>query len=294
MLIYLDNYQSVAEGTAKGRKKRARGNDEEKRGLNENYGRELMELHTMGVDGGYTQKDVTEVSRCFTGWTVKNPAEGGGFEFNRATHDDRAKVVLGVRIPKGGGMQDGLKVLDILVHHPSTAHFISWKLAVRFVSDNPPKSLVDRMAQRFTKSGGDIREVMQTMLDSDEFWSEKTYRTKMKSPLEMVASAVRVLGSVVDYADALADKIAEAGEPLYKKQEPTGYSNSSEEWLNTASLLARMNFGLALAGNRIAGLKPPDPKMIDQLASLQPGNDPKPDQVKAAGLYLGGPEFQRK
>ena len=294
MLIYLDNYQSVAEGTARGRKKRARPNDGEKHGLNENYARELMELHTMGVDGGYTQKDVTEVARCFTGWTVKNPAEGGGFEFDRATHDNGAKVVLDVRIPKGGGMQDGLKVLDVLIHHRSTAHFISRKLAIRFVSDNPPKSLVDRMAQTFTKSGGDIREVMQTMLDSDEFWSEKTYRTKMKSPLEMVASAVRALGSDVDYADALADKIAEAGEPLYKKQEPTGYSNSSEEWLNTASLLARMNFGLALAGNRISGVKPPDPKMLDHLASLQPGADPKPDPVKAAGLYLGGPEFQRK
>ena len=293
MLIYLDNYQSVAEGTAKGRKK-APNNDGEKRGLNENYGRELMELHTMGVNGGYTQKDVTEVARCFTGWTVKNPAEGGSFEFDRATHDNKAKVVLDVRIPKGGGMQDGLKVLDTLVHHPSTAHFISWKLAVRFVSDNPPKSLVDRMAMTFTKSGGDIREVMQTMLDSDEFWSEKTYRTKMKSPLELVASAVRALGIDVDYADSLADKIAEAGEPLYKKQEPTGYSDSSEEWVNTASLLARMNFGLALAGNRIPGVKPADPKMLEQLASLQPAADPKPDPVKAAGLYLGGPEFQRK
>jgi uncharacterized protein (DUF1800 family) len=294
MLVYLDNYQSVAEGTTRGRKKKVADNGAEKRGLNENYGRELMELHTMGVDGGYTQKDVTEVARCFTGWTVKNPAEGGGFEFDRATHDDRAKVVLGVRIPKGGGVQDGLKVLDILIHHPSTAHFISWKLAVRFVADNPPKSLVDRMAKTFTNSGGDIREVMQTMLESDEFWSEQTYRAKVKSPLELVASAVRALGSDVDYADALADKIAEAGEPLYKKQEPTGYSNSSEEWVNTASLLARMNFGLALAGNRIPGVKPPDPKILAEFASLQPAADAKPDLARAAGLYLGGPEFQRK
>ena len=191
-------------------------------------------------------------------------------------------------------MQDGLRVLDILAHHPSTARFISWKLAVRFVSGKPPASLVDRMAKSFTKSGGDIREVLQTMLDSDEFWSEKTYRVKVKSPLEMVVSAVRALGSDVEYADALADKIAEAGEPLYKKQEPTGYSNSSEDWVNTASLLARMNFGLALAANRIPGVKSPDPKILAELAALAPASDTKLDPVRAAGLYLGGPEFQRK
>ncbi len=294
MLVYLDNFQSVAEGGGRGRKNKARGKDAEKRGLNENYGRELMELHTMGVDGGYTQKDVTEVARCFTGWTVKDPNDGGSFEFDGSTHDNGEKKVLGVRIAGGGGIQDGLTVLDILSRHSSTAHFISWKLAVRFVSDNPPPSLVDRMAKTFLKSGGDIRSVMQTMLDSDEFWAESTYRKKLKSPLEMVASAVRALNVDVDSADALADRIAEAGQPLYRKQEPTGYSNAGAEWVNTAALLSRMNFGLALAANRIPGVKAPDPKILEQLAGLQPASGPNLDSVKLAGLYLGGPGFQRK
>jgi len=293
MLVYLDNFQSIAEGGGRGRKNKARGKDAEKRGLNENYARELMELHTMGVDGGYTQKDVTEVARCFTGWTVKDPIEGGSFEFDTRNHDGEKKA-LGVRIARGGGIQDGLTVLDILSRLKSTAHFVSWKIAVRFVSDNPPPALVDRMAKTFLKSGGDIRAVMQTLLDSEEFWDESTYRKKMKSPLEMVASAVRALNADVDSADALADKIAEAGQPLYGKQEPTGYSNAGAEWVNAAALLSRMNFGLALAANRIPGVRVPDPKILDELANLQPASDPMLDTVKLAGLYLGGPDFQRK
>jgi uncharacterized protein (DUF1800 family) len=298
MLIYLDNFQSVADSSGRGRNNKTSKNGE-KRGLNENYGRELMELHTLGVDGGYSQTDVTEVARCFTGWTVKDPAEGGAFEFDKSKHDNGEKRVLGVRIPRNGGMQDGLTVLDLLARHKSTARFISRKLAVRFVADNPPASLVDRMAKTFLKSGGDLREVMQTMLDSDEFRSEQTYGKKIKSPFEMVVSAVRALDADVESADALADRIAEAGEPLYRKQEPTGYSNSGEEWVNTAALLSRMNFGLALAANRIPGVKAPDPKILEQVASLQPATDPsldtaKPDTVRLAGLYLGGPEFQRK
>ena len=274
MLVYLDNFRSVASASAKGRK----------RGLNENYGRELMELHTLGVDGGYTQKDVTEVARCFTGWTVRNSRSGGGFVFARRLHDSGAKVVLGVRIPAGGGMDDGLKVLDILARHPSTAQFISKKLAVRFVADDPPAALVAAMAKVFTRSSGDIRAVMSVMLESPEFWSEKTYHAKMKSPLEVVASAVRALGVEVESANALARQVAEAGQPLYQKQEPTGYSNSGEEWVGAASLLARMNFGIALVENRIPGVAAPDPKIVARF-----GGD-----VKAAGLYLGGPEFQRR
>ena len=149
-----------------------------RRGLNENYGRELLELHTLGVDGGYTQKDVTEVARCFTGWTINQPQRGGGFIFNPRLHDEGEKVVLGVTIPAGGGMEDGEKVLDILARHPSTAHFISHKLAQRFVADDPPPALVDRMAQTFLKTGGDLRAVMKTMLDSKEFWSEGAYRVE--------------------------------------------------------------------------------------------------------------------
>ena len=183
MLFYLDNWQSVGPDTRPNSKRTLQG-------LNENYGRELMELHTLGVDGGYTQQDVTEVARCFTGWTIREPA-GGGFEFNEKIHDKGEKQVLGVTIPAGGGMSDGLRVIDILAHHPSTAPFISKSLAIRFVSDDPPEALVGRWPQRFSKTDGDLREVMRTMIYSPEFWDPANFRSKMKSPLEMVASAVR-------------------------------------------------------------------------------------------------------
>jgi uncharacterized protein (DUF1800 family) len=267
MLYYLDNWESAGPNTGRGRARR---------GLNENYGRELMELHTLGVDGGYTQKDVTEVARCFTGWTIRNLQSGQGqFYFNPAMHDRGEKVVLGVTIPAGGGQEDGLKVLDILAHHPSTARFISRSLAVRFVSDNPPQSLVDRMAKTFRRKDGDLREVMKTMLNSREFWSRGAYRSKMKSPLEMVASSVRAVGGDIDYGFALVQQVTQLGEPLYRKQEPTGYSNQSQDWVNSASLLARMNFGVALAENRIPGVKVSDPNMQE-------------------GLKIGSPEFQRR
>lgn len=276
MLFYLDNWQSVG---ANAPQLRGKGN-KQGRGLNENYGRELMELHTLGVDGGYTQKDVTEVARCFTGWTILQPQRGGKFAFNARVHDDGEKTVLGVTIPAGGGMQDGEKVLDILSHSPATAHFISRKLAMRFVADEPPASLVDRMAQTFLKTDGDLREVMRTMLTSKEFWSVGAYRSKLKSPLEMVASAVRALNGVVDYATALTNQVAQLGEPLYRKVEPTGYSNSSKEWLNSAGLLARMNFALQLADNKVPGVK---------VETAQAGTG---DAL--AGIPLGSPEFQRK
>jgi uncharacterized protein (DUF1800 family) len=250
MLFYLDNWQSVGPSAPQ------RGNQKKgARGLNENYGRELLELHTLGVDGGYTQKDVTEVARCFTGWTIADPQRGGTFLFNKRLHDAGEKTVLGVKIPAGGGIEDGEKVLDIVAHHPSTARFVSKKLAQRFVADNPPESLVARMAETFRKSDGDLRAVMQTMLESKEFWSQGAYRSKVKTPLETVASAVRAVNGDVDYAFPLVNQIAQLGQPLYRKQEPTGYSNSSQEWLNSAGLLARMNFALQLAKNQIPGVK---------------------------------------
>jgi uncharacterized protein (DUF1800 family) len=277
MLFYLDNWQSVGPDAPRPRNpantKRAR------RGLNENYGRELLELHTLGVDGGYTQKDVTEVARCFTGWTINQPQRGGKFVFNPRLHDNGAKVVLGVTIPAGGGESDGEKVLDIVAHHPATARFISRKLAQRFVADDPPVPLVDRMAETFVKSDGDIREVLRTMLASREFWSEGAYRSKMKSPLEMVGSAVRAVNGDVDFAFPLVNQVAQLGEPLYRKQEPTGYSNSSEEWANTAGLLARMNFALQLADNKVPGVK------VDSADATKPGD--------LAGITLGSPEFQK-
>jgi len=272
MLFYLDNWQSVgpnAPGAGRGNGKQAR------RGLNENYGRELMELHTLGVNGGYTQKDVTEVARCFTGWTINQPQRGGQFTFNPRLHDNGEKVVLGVHIPAGGGESDGEKVLDILAHQPATAHFISRKLAMRFVADDPPESLVSRMAETFQKTDGDIRAVLEAMLKSKEFWSEGAYRSKMKTPLEMVASAVRAVNGNVDFAFPLVNQVAQLGEPLYRKIEPTGYSNSSREWMNSAGLMARMNFALQLADNKIPGVK------VEKTADQE-------------GIALGSPEFQKR
>ena len=273
MLFYLDNWQSVGS-TASPARAAAR------RGLNENYGRELLELHSLGVDGGYTQKDVTEVARCFTGWTIRQPQLGGEFFFNERTHDKGEKTVLGVKIPAGGGIEDGEKVLDIVSRRPATAHFVSNKLAQRFVADDPPPALVERMAQTFLKTGGDLRAVMKTMLDSKEFWSVGAFRSKFKSPLEMVASSVRTLSGDVEFAFALNNQVTQLGEPLYRKLEPTGYSNSSAEWMNSASLLARMNFALNLANNRVPGVKVTAAEAASQgEASL--------------GISLGSPEFQK-
>jgi len=268
MLFYLDNWQSVGENTPATRGPAGR----QRRGLNENYGRELLELHTLGVDGGYTQKDVTETARCFTGWTINQPQRGGEFLFNPRMHDRGEKTVLGVTIAAGGGMDDGMKVLDIVAKHPSTAKFISHKLAQRFVADEPPAALVDRMAQTFLKTGGDMREVMRTLLESKEFWSVGAYRTKVKSPLQMVASAVRAVNGDVDFAFPLVNQLAQLGQPLYRKQEPTGYSNSSDAWLNSAGLVARMNFALQLADGKVPGVK------------VEAAND---------GVSLGSPEFQK-
>jgi uncharacterized protein (DUF1800 family) len=275
MLFYLDNWQSVGPDAPQARGKKGA------RGLNENYGRELLELHTLGVDGGYTQADVTEVARCFTGWTILRPQQGGEFVFNKRVHDAGEKTVMGVRIPAGGGIGDGEKVLDLVAHHPSTARFISTQLAMRFVADDPPASLVDRMAETFRKTDGDLRAVMKTMLESKEFFSQGAYRSKLKSPLEVVASAVRAVNGEVDYAFPLADQVGQLGQPLYRKQEPTGYANSSQQWLNSGGLLARMNFALQLADNKVPGVK------VDASKAARP-EDP------IAGIALGSPEFQKR
>jgi uncharacterized protein (DUF1800 family) len=266
MLFYLDNWQSIAEGAA----------PRQKRGLNENYARELMELHTLGVDGGYTQKDIIEVARCFTGWTIRNPRQGGGFYFAPRLHDKGEKTVLGVKIPAGGGQEDALKVLEILARHPSTARFISRKLAVRFVSDNPPAALVDKLAKTYQKSDGDIREVLRVLFESKEFWAKEAYEAKVKSPLEFVVSAVRATEAEVDNGFALAEVMGRMGQPLYRKLEPTGYSNASAEWVNSSGLLERMNFATALAANKLPGVK------------LDPG------KYGQSGVQLGSPEFQRR
>jgi uncharacterized protein (DUF1800 family) len=269
MLFYLDNWQSVGANTPQP----LRGGNGQRRGLNENYGRELLELHTLGVDGGYTQKDVTEAARCFTGWSINQPQRGGTFQFAPRLHDRGEKIFMGEKIPAGGGIEDGEKVLDIVARHPSTAHFISRKLAQRFVADDPPAALVDRMAQTFLKTDGDLRAVMQTLLESREFWSEGAFRSKMKSPLEVVVSGVRAINGNVDFATALVNQVGQLGEPLYRKQEPTGYSNSSRDWMNTAGLMARMNFALQLSGNKVPGVTVEKPAGAD--------------------TALGSPEFQK-
>jgi uncharacterized protein (DUF1800 family) len=250
MLFYLDNWESA--GPLENERPNAR-RGRRRRGLNENYGRELLELHTLGVEGGYTEKDVIEVARCFTGWTITAPRQSGAFEYNDKMHDHGQKIVLGHTIRAGGGVSDGLKALEILARHPSTAHLVSLRLAQRFVSENPPPSLVERMAKTFRKSDGDLRKLMETMIYSGEFWSVAAYRAKVKSPFEMVVSAVRATDADVTSAFLLANEVRRLGEPLYGKLEPTGYSAANAEWVSSASLLDRMNFALALANNRVPG-----------------------------------------
>jgi uncharacterized protein (DUF1800 family) len=271
MLFYLDNWLSarpdftVPAGPNRGRKA----------GLNENYARELMELHTLGVDGGYTQTDVTEVARAFTGWSIDRPHTEGRFVFRPRMHDRGEKVVLSQRIPAGGGEDDGERVLAILTRHPSTARFIATKLVRRFVADTPPPGLVARVAATYLKTDGDIRAMLRTIVASPEFLSADASRAKVKTPFEFVASAARALGATVDArgAFALARATAEIGEPLYQAQPPTGYPDRAEAWVNSGALLARMNFALALAGGRYPGAA------VDPSALLAGANAQSPDVV---------------
>jgi uncharacterized protein (DUF1800 family) len=304
MLFYLDNFLSAdpraaqrqaAERAARQQWRRGRfgwppppaGNPQQakknERGLNENYGRELMELHTLGVDGGYAQKDVTEVARCFTGWTIDKPRQYADFKFDDRLHDPDPKIVLGKKI-HAGGMKDGEQVIDLLAHHPSTAKFISTKLARRFVSDNPPPALVNRMAETFQSSDGDIHAVLKTMIWSPEFWSRESYRAKIKTPFELVVSAVRALGTDVDTPMPLVQWVGRIGEPLYQCQPPTGYSDKAEAWVNTGALLNRMNYSLALAGNKMRGARTDVPSLLGVDSSA----DPKSALDRAVQVFLGG------
>src|SRR5581483_9753584 len=215
-------------------------------GINENYARELMELHTLGVDGGYTQQDVIEVARCFTGWTMQQPPLGSSFMFRAWAHDNGEKTVLGHKIPAGGGFGDGLQVIDILVHQPATAHFIAYKLCQRFVADKPSETIVNKVANTFTKTDGDIRECLRTIFTSPEFYSADAFRSKMKSPFEFVVSTIRATGAYTD-AQALIGLMNQLGEGLYQQQFPTGYPEDSSKWTNTGALLARMNQALRIS-----------------------------------------------
>jgi len=293
MLFYLDNWLSVGPNSdfANGIQNHKRnvwqrnGSPQSKKrgGLNENYGRELMELHTLGVNGGYSQEDVTEVARVFTGWTLKEPRQGGGFVFDERKHEPGDKTVLGHRI-KSKGEKEGLQVLHILAHHPSTARFISTKLAMRFVSDNPPPALVDRMAHTFLKKDGDIREVLKTMLNSPEFWTEDEYRAKVKTPFEFVVSSLRASGAEVTEAMPLARQLQNMGMPLYGAQPPTGYSMKTDAWVNSSGLLGRMNFALALMAGKLKGTQVD----VDRLLGPEPLSDPQQNLALLEDRLLGG------
>jgi len=350
MLFYLDNWLSVGPDSdfARGISTRnvnynwrrpprprpvpAKQARSKSSGLNENYGRELMELHTLGVNGGYTQEDVTEVARVLTGWTLKQPRQGGGFVFEERMHEPGEKRVLGHRI-KSSGEKEGREVLHILAHHPSTAKFISTKLAMRFVSDDPPPALIERMTQTFLKKDGDIREVLKTMFHSPEFWASESYRAKVKTPLEFVVSAVRTSGAEVSDALPLARQLQNLGMPLYGMQPPTGYSMKADAWVNSSALLGRMNFALALTAEKLKGVQVQPGQLLggrspsdseSTLAALESNllagdvsrqthdtiaarlNDPNisqrqlddparpPNTSAIAGLLLGSPEFQRR
>jgi len=250
MLFYLDNWRSSVPRPYPAKGDKAAGVDG---GFNENYARELMELHTLGVDGGYTQKDVQEVARCFSGWTIQKPNEQGLFVYRPGYHDDGEKTVLGHRILAGGGIADGERVLDILASHPATAKFIATKLARRFISDDPPQSVIDRAAAVFLKTDGSIRETLRAIITSPEFFSPTAYRAKTRSPFEFVAASMRALNAETDGDRPVLDFISRMGQPLFGRITPDGYSDRAEQWLSSGAMIARLNFASALAANLIKG-----------------------------------------
>jgi uncharacterized protein (DUF1800 family) len=281
------------------------------RGLNENYARELMELHTLGVDGGYTQADVIAVARAFTGWTIDRPRDGGSFQFDGDVHDNDPKVVLGKTIT-AGGKRDGEQVLDLLAAHPATATFIATKLARRFISDEPPAAVVQRAAKVFTDTKGDLREVTRAIITSPEFFSTEARRAKVKTPLEFVASAVRASETNVVNPQPLVQALKTLGMPLYGAQPPTGWGDTAEDWINTGALLNRLNFALQLAGGQMRGVRVNvrslapntseasrnavvDALLLGVASDATRGTLAKaesPQQLLA--LTLGSPEFQRR
>jgi uncharacterized protein (DUF1800 family) len=282
MLFYLDNWVSarpdfvIPAGPQQGRRA----------GLNENYARELMELHTLGVDGGYTQHDVREVARAFTGWTIERPQQVGRFLFRPGMHDPGEKVVLGWRLPAGGGQQDGERVLDQLGRHPATARFLATKLVRRFVADDPPPALVTEVTATYQRTAGDIRAMLRTIFTAPEFFGPEARQAKIKKPFEFVVSAVRALGGTVSAEGgfALARAAAQIGEPLYGAEPPTGHPDRAEPWVNSGALLARMNFALTLAHGRVPGVQ------VD-LAALTAGVDRRQPQIvldRLLGVLLPG------
>jgi len=302
MLFYLDNWLSADPNAPAAR---MGGPNNRRRGLNENYARELMELHTLGVDGGYTQRDVQEVARCLTGWTIRQPRGEGSFYFDPRIHDTGEKIVLGNRIPPGGGMEDGLRIIELLAQHPSTARFVSLKLARRFIVDDPPTSLVNKAAEAFTKSAGDIPTVLRALIDSPEFYSPDTYQAKVKKPLEFVASALRSTGAEVQLSHQLLRYLGRMGEPLFLAQPPTGHPDVAASWTSPDMLLTRMNFATDLIANRIPGSriklealgdKDALARLIapDSLSTATRSALAETEGSQAIALLMAAPEFQRR
>lgn len=332
MLFYLDNWTSVRDGF----EPRRRGAlppalRKNARGLNENYARELLELHTLGVDGGYTQEDVREVARVFTGWSLNRPRAAPTFVFRAAAHDSGEKHVLGHLIASSGE-REGEEVLDLLARHPSTARFLATKLARKFASDEPPATLVDRLAQVFLATDGDLRSVYTALFTSPEFWSDAAWSAKTKTPLELVVSSIRALGGSTDGGPPLARAVERMGEPLYRAPAPTGHPEHATPWINAGALVSRLNFALALSADRVRGTDVDVKALVPQsrtsdtgalvdalalrllyeplspqtrttlLAALEPGEaDRMPDGEvrpvdlrRVTGLLLGSPEFQKQ
>src|SRR5438067_1267885 len=348
MLFYLDNWESVAPGSAPpaalrvrarplfGRRPglfgpvrdparqdsvRRRALERMPKGINENYAREVLELHTLGADGGYTQQDVIDVARIFTGWSIERPQQGGGFEFHDWAHDTGEKQVLGVRFPAGHGMDEGIRLLKLLANHPATMHHVSRKLCQRFVNDDPPDGCVDDAVAAWKRSSGDMREVLRAIFHGPDFWAAENMRAKVKTPLEFVVSAARAVAAEPDTSPRLAQVVARLGEPLYLHVAPDGYPEREAAWVNSGALLDRMNAAVALAAGKLQGVT----VVLDSIAAVGDAeqvisvvnekilggtmsentkqvlrrqladiSDPTQARALAVGLAIGGPEFQRQ
>jgi len=354
MLFYLDNWESVAPGSKSPQAMRLRarplfgarpmfggpplfdpGRDPMRadslrrqalerapKGINENYARELLELHTLGVDGGYTQQDVIQVARILTGWSVARPQQGGDFEFHDWAHDYGEKVVIGVTFPAGHGRDEGVRLLKLLANHPATMHHVSRRLCQRFVNDDPPDGCVDDAVTAWKRSDGDIREVLRAIFRSPDFWASENVRAKIKTPLEFVVSAARAVGGDPDTTPRLAQVVARLGEPLYLHVAPDGYPEREDAWVNSGALLDRMNAAVVLAAGRLPGVTvsldsvvpaTPDAEQLIAQANgavlsgtmsentkavirrqISDISDPVQARALAVGLAIGGPEFQRR
>jgi uncharacterized protein (DUF1800 family) len=325
MLFYLDNAQSIAPGSSPpSRRSGRRGGQGVRtpRGINENYARELLELHTLGVDGGYTQQDVIEVARILTGWSIERPQQGAAFTFHDWAHDRGEKTVLGVRFPAGHGMDEGIRLLKLLAAQHATLHHVSRKLCARFVSDEPRDGCVDAGVEAWHHTSGDIRAVLRAIFTSPDFWATQALRAKVKTPLEFVVSAVRAVGAEPDSTQRLAQVVARLGQPLYLQPAPTGYAETQAQWVNSGALLGRMNAAVALAAGRLPGATvdldaviprtTPHAQLMDLvnerllggtmsahtrtviLGQISDVIDPTQARTLAVGLALGGPEFQRQ